>query len=245
MEEEVEEDNVNVDLLDRQKMKNHMSSPNEEEGEIISSPGVHRRDREHRLLPKRPNDGQSSSLTVVGIPHVLNTMGKLSDHFSKFGDVVNIEVLQSQKKAVIKYNSHMEALKAIKSPEAVMGNRFIKVFWTSNDHEIAEVKKIEAEKQKSQEEVNKFKEDKKKQKIEATKEAKRIHEELIQKRLSLIKEKQAMVSKLLEKCKKPNIAPQKSVLIMDQVNTILQSIKSDLDFINSQKKVKKTSPIPS
>jgi len=145
MEEEVEEDNVNVDLLDRQKMKNHLSSPNEEEGEIISSPG---RDREHRMLPKRPNDGQSSSLTVVGIPHVLNTMGKLSDHFSKFGDVVNIEVLQSQKKAVIKYNSHMEALKAIKSPEAVMGNRFIKVFWTSNDHEIAEVKKIEAEKQK-------------------------------------------------------------------------------------------------
>jgi RNA-binding protein 26 len=141
MDEEVDDDNVNVDLLDRQKMKNHMNSPNEEDGEIISSPG---RDRDHKLLPKRPNDGQSTSLTVVGIPHPLNTIGKLSDHFSKFGDIVNIEVLQSQKKAVIKYNSHVDAARAIKSPEAVMGNRFIKVFWSSGDTEVAEVKKNRA-----------------------------------------------------------------------------------------------------
>jgi len=92
-------------------------------------------------LQKRLNDGQSVSLTVVGIPHNLNTMGKLSDHFSKFGDIVNIEILQSQKKAVIKFNSHMEALKAIKSPEAVFSNRFIKVFWTTDENDIAEVKK--------------------------------------------------------------------------------------------------------
>jgi len=50
-----------------------------------------------------------------------------------------------------------------------------------------------------------------------------------------------MVSKLLEKCKKPNLTSQKSAVIMDQVNTILQSIKTDLDFINTQKKSKKPS----
>jgi len=106
------------------------------------------------------------------IPYPLNTIGKLSEHFSKFGHIINIEVLQSQKKAIIKFSSHLEALRAIKSPEAVLGNRFIKVFWTADEEDLAEVKKAEAEKQKSQEEASKFLEEKKKKKIEAAKEAK-------------------------------------------------------------------------
>lgn len=41
----------------------------------------------------------------------------LSEHFSKFGHIVNVSIEQATKSAVVKFSSHSEAVKAIKSPE--------------------------------------------------------------------------------------------------------------------------------
>jgi len=247
---------VNVNLLHRQAMKDSTESNadnrrvfvqgNEEdaqeeplsplEGKEVKEMGREGRDRkkgEFRSMTKMPKDTyiNATALNVVSIPHNLNTVGKLDEHFSKFGHIINIEVLQSQKKAVVKFSSHAEALKAIKSPEAVLGNRFIKVFWVTDEDEIAEVKKAEAEKQKSQEEVAKFIEEKKKQKVEAAKAAKRKQDELVQKKLEQTKEKQKMLSKLIEMSKKPNLPNQTKSTILEQIKGLTQSIKTDLGTI--------------
>src|SRR5689334_1362114 len=52
----------------------------------------------HRLGP-RPDTSDSTLLCVLNIPRDLNTIGKIDEHFSKFGPIVNIEILQNEKKA--------------------------------------------------------------------------------------------------------------------------------------------------
>jgi hypothetical protein len=70
----------------------------------------------HCLGP-RPDTSESTLLCVLNIPRDLNTIGKIDEHFSKFGPIVNIEILQNEKKARVKFSSHRDAVAAMKSPE--------------------------------------------------------------------------------------------------------------------------------
>ena len=69
-------------------------------------------------------------------------MAKLTEHFSKFGPIVNIQIKFHQKQAQVEFATRGQALAAYRSPDAVLGmfcnrlcfschagNRFIKVFW--------------------------------------------------------------------------------------------------------------------
>lgn len=76
-------------------------------------------------LPKRNSD----TLGLNNIPNELNTIDKLNGHFKKFGTIVNINVKPENNKAFIQFTSNEEAYKAFSSPEAVLDNRFIKIFW--------------------------------------------------------------------------------------------------------------------
>lgn len=85
---------------------------------------------------KKPNEKQmnfpkrnSDTLGLDNIPNELNTIDKLNGHFKKFGTVVNITVKPEKNKAFVQFTSNDEAYKAFSSPEAVLENRFIKVFW--------------------------------------------------------------------------------------------------------------------
>jgi len=79
--------------------------------------------------------------------------------------------------------------------------------------------------------VVKFIEEKKKQKVEAAKAAKRKQDELVQKKLEQTKEKQKMLSKLIDMSKKPNVANPTKTTILDQIKNLTQSIKTDLGSI--------------
>uniref|UniRef100_UPI00358FFD55 RNA-binding protein 26-like isoform X2 n=1 Tax=Myxine glutinosa TaxID=7769 RepID=UPI00358FFD55 len=72
-----------------------------------------------------------TKLEIRRVPTELNTISKLNDHFSKFGTIVNIQVAfgGDREGALIQFTSHEEARKAIASTEAVLNNRFIRVFW--------------------------------------------------------------------------------------------------------------------
>ncbi|KAK3864797.1 hypothetical protein Pcinc_029538 [Petrolisthes cinctipes] len=76
-------------------------------------------------------DQDSSTLELRKIPPGLNTIAHLNDHFSKFGTVVNIQVHHegSPESALVTFSGHSEANAAYRSTEAVLNNRFIKVFW--------------------------------------------------------------------------------------------------------------------
>ncbi|XP_045508607.1 RNA-binding protein 26 [Colias croceus] len=79
------------------------------------------------LPPKMPN----CSLEVKKVPQGLNDITHLNNHFSKFGKIVNIQVCfeGDPEAALITFSNPTEANVAYKSTEAVLNNRFIKLFW--------------------------------------------------------------------------------------------------------------------
>ncbi|KAJ3589813.1 hypothetical protein NHX12_010654 [Muraenolepis orangiensis] len=81
-------------------------------------------------FPKR-NHYVNTKLEVRKIPRDLNNIAKLNEHFSKFGTIVNIQVVFSgdPEAALIQYTANEEARRAISSTEAVLNNRFIRVYW--------------------------------------------------------------------------------------------------------------------
>jgi RNA-binding protein 26 len=71
------------------------------------------------------------------IPRGLNAISHLNDHFSKFGKITNIQIAYENdpEAAIVTFSSHAEANVAYRSTEAVLNNRFIKVFWHTGSNE--------------------------------------------------------------------------------------------------------------
>ncbi|XP_029604936.1 RNA-binding protein 26 isoform X2 [Salmo trutta] len=89
----------------------------------------------HNKNPQNQNQkaplGSNTKLAVRQIPQGLNNISKLNEHFSKFGTIVNLQVTYGNdpEGALIQFDSHEEAKRALQSPEAVLNNRFIRVLW--------------------------------------------------------------------------------------------------------------------
>lgn len=83
----------------------------------------------NRLGPRK--NPTNCSLELKKVPPGLNNITHLNNHFSKFGQIVNIQVFYENdpEAALITFSSHAEANAAYRSTEAVLNNRFIKVFW--------------------------------------------------------------------------------------------------------------------
>ena len=75
--------------------------------------------------------GGGSVLAVRNIPPEFNTITHLNGHFSRFGNLINVQVQfeGDPGSALVTYGSNEEASAAFSTPEAIMNNRFIKVFW--------------------------------------------------------------------------------------------------------------------
>ncbi|KAG8452222.1 hypothetical protein GDO86_004136 [Hymenochirus boettgeri] len=74
---------------------------------------------------------ENTKLELRRIPPEQNNISKLNEHFSKFGTLVNLQVAYKgdPEGALIQFATHLEAKKAISSTEAVLNNRFIKMYW--------------------------------------------------------------------------------------------------------------------
>ncbi|CAB3233555.1 unnamed protein product [Arctia plantaginis] len=81
--------------------------------------------------PPLASGSANCSLDVKKVPRGLNDITHLNNHFSKFGKIVNIQVCYEgdPEAALITFSNPTEANIAYKSTEAVLNNRFIKVFW--------------------------------------------------------------------------------------------------------------------
>lgn len=75
------------------------------------------------------------TLFVTGIPEEQNSVSQLLGHFKKFGHVV-IRCFGGDKAHVL-FDSHEEAAKALAAPDALLGNRFIKLFWAREELDLA------------------------------------------------------------------------------------------------------------
>ncbi|XP_017348838.1 RNA-binding protein 27 isoform X1 [Ictalurus punctatus] len=86
---------------------------------------------QHKPAFPKKNHYVNTKLEVRRIPRDLNNITKLNEHFSKFGTIVNIQVVfgGDPEAALIQYTANEEARRAISSTEAVLNNRFIRVYW--------------------------------------------------------------------------------------------------------------------
>lgn len=84
------------------------------------------------------NVGRSSqkaqcTLFVNGIPLKNNKREALLSHFQKFGEVIDIHIPSNSERAFVQFSKREEAEAALRAPDAVMGNRFIKLWWANRD----------------------------------------------------------------------------------------------------------------
>uniref|UniRef100_A0A8C9S1L7 RNA binding motif protein 27 n=1 Tax=Scleropages formosus TaxID=113540 RepID=A0A8C9S1L7_SCLFO len=103
------------------------------EGPPMKKPWMEKQNFNNQHKPgfQKKNHYANTKLEVRRIPRELNNITKLNEHFSKFGTIVNIQVVfgGDPEAALIQYTANEEARRAISSTEAVLNNRFIRVYW--------------------------------------------------------------------------------------------------------------------
>ncbi|KAM0958056.1 hypothetical protein EV1_023156 [Malus domestica] len=82
---------------------------------------------------RRPSQKALRTLFVNGIPQKNNKREALLSHFKKFGEVIDIYIPSNSERAFVQFSRREEAEAALKAPDAVMGNRFIRLWWANRD----------------------------------------------------------------------------------------------------------------
>ncbi|XVE67879.1 hypothetical protein DITRI_Ditri09bG0023400 [Diplodiscus trichospermus] len=82
---------------------------------------------------RKPTQKALRTLFVNGIPLKSNKREALLSHFRKFGEVIDIYIPLNSERAFVQFSKREEAEAALKAPDAVMGNRFIKLWWANRD----------------------------------------------------------------------------------------------------------------
>ncbi|OVA19885.1 RNA recognition motif domain [Macleaya cordata] len=84
-------------------------------------------------ITERTSQKAQRTLFVNGIPLKSNKKEALLSHFQKFGEVIDIYIPLNSERAFVQFSTREEAESALKAPDAVMGNRFIKLWWANRD----------------------------------------------------------------------------------------------------------------
>lgn len=79
------------------------------------------------------NDKSKTTIVVENIPEEKFTEEAVREFFSEFGEMVNIELRPYRHLAIIKYKEWAEANAAYRSPKVIFDNRFVKVYWYTDD----------------------------------------------------------------------------------------------------------------
>lgn len=80
---------------------------------------------------QRPPQEPTNTLVLRKVPLELNVLSKLNSHFDQFGKIVNLKVgfQNDPEAALVQFSTVAEAKAAHSSSSAVLGNRFIKVYF--------------------------------------------------------------------------------------------------------------------
>ncbi|KAL0737685.1 hypothetical protein Bca4012_013895 [Brassica carinata] len=82
---------------------------------------------------RKPMQKAMRTLFVNGVPHEINRKDLILAHFQKFGKVIDIHIPVNSERAFVQFSKREEAESALRAPDAVMGNRFIKLWWANRD----------------------------------------------------------------------------------------------------------------
>ncbi|KAJ3173717.1 hypothetical protein HDU88_002806 [Geranomyces variabilis] len=78
---------------------------------------------------QRTND----TLVVQNVPAEHLAIDKISDFFKKFGTITNIKINVPTSRAIVQFAQPQQAMAAYRSPDPIFDNRFVKVFWATQD----------------------------------------------------------------------------------------------------------------
>ncbi|CAN0924500.1 Zinc finger CCCH domain-containing protein 41 [Linum grandiflorum] len=84
-------------------------------------------------VTRKPFQKALRTLFVNGIPQMNSKREALLSHFQKFGEVIDIYIPSNSERAFVQFLKTEAAEAALRAPDAVMGNRFIKLFWANRD----------------------------------------------------------------------------------------------------------------
>lgn len=104
------------------------------DGKVVEASSTQRFHNENRRNTTKTSQKAFRTLFVMGIPPNNNKKTALLSHFGKFGHVIHIHIPQIGDKAFVQFSKREEAEAALQAPDAVMGNRFIKLFWANRDN---------------------------------------------------------------------------------------------------------------
>ncbi|KAL2913852.1 hypothetical protein HK105_206586 [Polyrhizophydium stewartii] len=76
---------------------------------------------------------ESRTLCLQNVPPESCTLDSINRFFKAFGTLTNIHVDPGARRAVIQFSRVDEAVAAFRSPDAIFGNRFVKVFFQRDD----------------------------------------------------------------------------------------------------------------
>ncbi|GAB2278082.1 hypothetical protein Dimus_012779 [Dionaea muscipula] len=82
---------------------------------------------------RKPSQNAQRTLFINYIPLKDNKRETLEAHFRKFGEVIDIYIPSNSERAFVQFSKREEAQAALKAPDAVMGNRFIRMWWANRD----------------------------------------------------------------------------------------------------------------
>eukprot|EP01018_Ginkgo_biloba_P039146 Gb_08836 [translate_table: standard] len=101
-------------------------NPAESSGHVTHEIAAHRSSRHGTERAQR-------TVFVYRIPAQINRTEFLLSHFQKFGEVLGINIPPNSNKAFVQFRRREDAEAALTAPDAVMGNRFIRLAWANWD----------------------------------------------------------------------------------------------------------------
>ena len=81
-----------------------------------------------------PQHNTATTLILRKVPQDLNRVEHIRQHFSQFGQIVDIKCFYENKTdtALVQFATNQQAFAAFKCPQSILNNRFIRIFWLSN-----------------------------------------------------------------------------------------------------------------
>lgn len=118
--------NANSQLMPQyQAQQAQASNPNSNKP-ILSNPPT-------QQTQQSGNNNTNTTLVVKKVPADLNRVEKMQQHFSKFGQILDIQCpYDSPDASLIKFATNQQAFAAYKCPQPVFNNRFIRLYWLNN-----------------------------------------------------------------------------------------------------------------
>jgi RNA recognition motif. (a.k.a. RRM, RBD, or RNP domain) len=102
-----------------------VGAPNELEASQTVQPVAQQQVKTKQTRRKR----ETRHIMVLHIPPEYYNETAVRDYFSKFGNILSIELHDEQRIAVVEYDINPSAYKALTSPDVIFGNRFVHVKW--------------------------------------------------------------------------------------------------------------------